>query len=84
MYSKHVSYRYLLIFSLLFFGFSIGKAQEKYSGTIIIYPTYEDYLQNSGIVHEGNYESTGSGFFLVVFDLHLKKKSKSLLGKRKN
>lgn len=83
MYSKHVCYRYLLIFSLLFFGFSIGKAQEKYSGTIIVYPTYEDYLQNSGIVHEGNYESTGSGFFFGRVRFTFKEKKQKSSGKKK-
>lgn len=83
MYSKHLIYRYLLIFSLLFFGFSIGKAQEKYSGNIVVFPTYEDYLQNSGIVYEGNYESTGSGHFFGRFHYTFKEKKQKSSGKKK-
>jgi hypothetical protein len=75
--------RKTLIFGLFFFGIFIGKAQEKYSGTIIIYPTYEDYLQNSGIVHEGDYLSTGSGHFFGRVWYTFKEKKLKSSGKRK-
>ena len=75
--------RKTFIFGLLFFGLFIGKAQEKYSGSIVIYPTYEDYLQNSGIVHEGDYMSTSSGHFFGKVRYTFKEKKQNSSEKSK-
>lgn len=75
--------RKTLIFGILFFGLFIGKAQEKYSGNIVIYPTYEDYLQNSGIVNEGDYMSTSSGHFFGKVRYTFKEKKQNSSEKSK-
>ena len=75
--------KYLLIFSLFLSNILTPLAQEKYSGDLVVYPTYSHFERDSGIVHEGNYLSTGSTHLFGGRRYLFKEATGPVSGKRK-
>ncbi len=75
--NKHLNFSVFILFllSLSFSSFTVKQTSVQQS--LIVYPTFDHYLNDGGIIYEGGYSLTGVSGSIFTGDYHYKFKDKN-------